>query len=183
LDSFPSQNDTSLSIGSLDDGAIESTWEAHCPSSALLIKFISPSLIAYGDFGPKIHFWDLHEKKFIGEIEYGQGDEVDGIFEWGEFGKYFIFGTSEGGLTILKLGDMTGGYVAEEKFGKEDVVYIFEISPNFLQIFDRGSFYFLDLDTMKLVVPPYPTLIFPDGLRDVYKLSNENFFINNGKDP
>jgi hypothetical protein len=78
---------------------------------------------------------------------------------------------------------VTGGYVAEEKFGKEDVVYIFEISPNFLQIFDRGSFYFLDLDTMKLVVPPYPTLIFPDGLYGVYKLSNGNFLSTTARIP
>jgi hypothetical protein len=96
-DKFIFSHDTSLSIGSLDDGAIESTWEAQCPSHKIHLTF---SHRLWG-------FWAKNTflgPKFIGEIEYGQGDEVDGIFEWGEFGKYFIFGTSEGGLKNFEIG-------------------------------------------------------------------------------
>jgi hypothetical protein len=167
-----------LAILDLDTGKIDATWEARVASS-FLRKFVSPSLVAYGRYNREIYLSKWWEQKYCGKIEASTG-----IYDWEgvSSGKYIVCGTSRGGISVHDTENILGDPVmTEKKITENGALFIYEIFPNFLIVFDSKSFYFFDLDYMAPVVPSCSNFICKTAITWVFQLPNGNFLIQGGQ--
>jgi hypothetical protein len=181
-DKFIFSHGPHLSMGDMQTGKIEATWESGTDYSCYLVKVLSDSLVACGRYEQELHISDILKEKYSGVIE----TELRSIYEWGSFsdGKFLLCGTSGGDLLFYDAKkELCGVPIKETRICHGDIIFIFEIAPDFLIIFDMHRFHFFDLDSMELVPIHYPNLVMNDTISWINRLSNGNFLVQYGHEP
>jgi hypothetical protein len=181
-DKFVFLHSEEISVVSVETGVIEATWDSGSNCMCHTLKFLSPSLITYSKYGSDIYFSDIQEKKFVGKLKFNRYDTV---YDWvcASRGKYFLCAISHEILQIYKTKNLLSGGPVRKQFLQVQPMFLFEIFPNYLIIFDATCFYFASFDSTDEVIWASPHFIAEGSISWIKKLPNGNFYIHFNQEP
>jgi hypothetical protein len=163
-----------LSLGSLATGEIEATWKSGTEEEASTVKVLSPNFVLTGQFDSYFCISDFTQQKSLIRIDIPDCS----MYQAESFcnTKLLLAWTLEGMLMAYTMPNFSPLWELEA--ADSTIMYLDEIFPNFLILFDLHSFHFFDLISTKIVDPPYPNFICKKEITWVDPLPNRNFLVH-----